>query len=481
MKKIWTLLFLLLLLIIVCVCTHIDDITVTSDAKTSTSQRTALSDHAQYIEYAITQKNGSFELNGNFKNVQQQNALKNTIEAAGNILIIGNTSSNDTLEGEEIIALTNMILPHFVSQYKNGKIQYHKHILTVSGDVKGYDAKHKMQALLNTSPIATRNDTNVILDAPIDFVITKDMQNIQLSGTFTDKQQIRALTSHLRPSFSAPDVRKNAHRVDNGAVPLTEKILPLFVKHYTKGKIHYGQGVLSVEGMADSQEALDEMNALLAEANIPTKNHSVVDPAVVQRAKEAEAALLAQAEAQARAQAEAEAKAAEAAKQAEAEAKRIQEEAQRKAAEVQAQQEELARLAKEKARIAAEEAKQASSAAKEKISKLLKIENIAFETGKETLTPKGESTVDKLANILAQYPHIKTEIAGHTDSDGSAEFNQKLSQSRVDTVKKRLISKGIKPDRLRAKGYGESQPLVPNTSDENKQTNRRVEIIILGE
>ena len=86
-----------------------------------------------------------------------------------------------------------------------------------------------------------------------------------------------------------------------------------------------------------------------------------------------------------------------------------------------------------------------------------------------------------MAHILKQYPNIKIEIAGHTDSDGSESFNQKLSQSRVETVKGRLISRGVNANRLTAKGYGETKPLVPNTTDENKQKNRRVEIIILGE
>jgi len=118
---------------------------------------------------------------------------------------------------------------------------------------------------------------------------------------------------------------------------------------------------------------------------------------------------------------------------------------------------------------------------KEKIRKILNIEKIEFVVSKGSLTPKGKSTVDKLVNILKQYPDINIEIAGHTDSDGSVAFNQKLSQERVDTVKSRLIAKGISAKRLTAKGYGESKPLVPNTSKANKQKNRRVEINIQGE
>ena len=118
---------------------------------------------------------------------------------------------------------------------------------------------------------------------------------------------------------------------------------------------------------------------------------------------------------------------------------------------------------------------------KEKITKLLKIENIEFSVGKGTLTTKGTEVVSKLAVILEKYPNVKVEIAGHTDSDGSEVFNQKLSQERVNSVKTTLISKNINKERLTAKGYGESQPLVANTTKENKQMNRRVEFNILGQ
>jgi outer membrane protein OmpA-like peptidoglycan-associated protein len=129
----------------------------------------------------------------------------------------------------------------------------------------------------------------------------------------------------------------------------------------------------------------------------------------------------------------------------------------------------------------ASEAKLTAQSVQKKVTQLLQIENIEFRSAKGALTKKGILTVDKLANILAQYPNIKVEVAGHTDSDGSAIFNQNLSQKRVDTAKARLVKKGIDPARLTAIGYGESKPLVPNTSKANKQRNRRVEIKIQGE
>ncbi len=72
------------------------------------------------------------------------------------------------------------------------------------------------------------------------------------------------------------------------------------------------------------------------------------------------------------------------------------------------------------------------------------------------------------------------EISGHTDSDGSEMYNLRLSQARAQAVVDYLVSRGISPSRLIAKGYGESRPVAPNDTPENKQKNRRTELKILG-
>lgn len=113
------------------------------------------------------------------------------------------------------------------------------------------------------------------------------------------------------------------------------------------------------------------------------------------------------------------------------------------------------------------------------IANLLKVRNIGFKQNKAILTQEGIATVVKLSDILQKYPGIHIEISGHTDSDGSKKLNQKLSQARVNAVKKILVSSGIEERRLVAKGYGEAFPLVPNTSKKNKRKNRRVEIHII--
>jgi len=489
MKKIWPWLLLLLLLILVCVWTKKDSIHLSSHSQISTAKTVPLiTEDKHYIKYTITQRGTDYVLNGNFANTEQQNALGDITVAAGGTLTINNTSTNATLLGEEALALTNKILPHFIKNYQNGKIVYADNKLSIYGDVNSYESKHKMQRLLNASTLLSQDNTNVTVNKPIHFSITKHADNIAFKGLFNDETQINTLKSKL-PNSTSLDVAQASHHVDKGAVVATEKILSLFMKKYKDGEITYKNEMLTVSGMVPTQKDLDTINTLLSQVGIPVINHTVIDQEALARAKAAEDAERARLEAQRKAQDNAkklaQQKATEDAERTRLEAQRkAQDNAKKLAQQKAAEDAERARLEaqhnKEDERLKAIQIKE-RLAVKEKINQLLQIQNIEFEVGKSALTPKGKGTVDKLAKILAKYPNINIEIAGHTDSDGSAEFNQKLSQARVDTVKGRLIARTISARRLTAKGYGESQPLVPNTSDENKQRNRRVEFNIQGE
>jgi outer membrane protein OmpA-like peptidoglycan-associated protein len=103
------------------------------------------------------------------------------------------------------------------------------------------------------------------------------------------------------------------------------------------------------------------------------------------------------------------------------------------------------------------------------------LEGITFETGKSDITPESEVVLQGALKTMQTYSDIIVEISGHTDDVGSSSSNQALSQRRADSVRFWLISKGINPDRIISKGYGEEFPRVPNTSPENKRMNRRIE------
>ena len=115
------------------------------------------------------------------------------------------------------------------------------------------------------------------------------------------------------------------------------------------------------------------------------------------------------------------------------------------------------------------------------IKDILRLNKIEFETASAVITPNGEAIIVKIAEVLKKYPNIKVEIAGHTDSAGNKEFNQKLSQQRADSVKEELIKQNIDSSRLTAKGYGDSKPLVTKGDSQDIQENRRVEFHIIAE
>ena len=109
-------------------------------------------------------------------------------------------------------------------------------------------------------------------------------------------------------------------------------------------------------------------------------------------------------------------------------------------------------------------------------SKNIVLNNINFESGKTLLNVSSSNDLDKLIVFLKDNPTLKLEIQGHTDISGNVASNNKLSQARANSIVTYLISKGINKNRLMAKGYGSSVPLVSNDTPEGRAQNRRVEM-----
>ncbi len=108
------------------------------------------------------------------------------------------------------------------------------------------------------------------------------------------------------------------------------------------------------------------------------------------------------------------------------------------------------------------------------------LKNIFFDFDKATIRPESANELDRLIKLLTENPTLKIELGSHTDSKGSDDYNQKLSQSRSQSVVTYLIGKGIATDRLVAKGYGESVPVASNDNEAGRQENRRTEFKILS-
>ncbi len=107
------------------------------------------------------------------------------------------------------------------------------------------------------------------------------------------------------------------------------------------------------------------------------------------------------------------------------------------------------------------------------------LENIFFDTGSSDLRAESGIELKKLTEMLQKNPQLTVEISGHTDDVGNDKANLDLSNRRAAAVVDYLKTKGISPDRLVARGYGESQPKVKNDSDANRQLNRRIELKVL--
>jgi outer membrane protein OmpA-like peptidoglycan-associated protein len=101
---------------------------------------------------------------------------------------------------------------------------------------------------------------------------------------------------------------------------------------------------------------------------------------------------------------------------------------------------------------------------------------ILFDYDKATLQQSSNKQLQEVLTLLLENPELSLEIQGHTDSDGSEAYNLQLSQQRSESVLNYLVLFGVEPVRLQAKGYGESMPVAPNDTDENKAKNRRVEL-----
>ncbi len=107
------------------------------------------------------------------------------------------------------------------------------------------------------------------------------------------------------------------------------------------------------------------------------------------------------------------------------------------------------------------------------------IEGINFKVDSDEITVDSYHILNEAAAVLLEYPNLRIEVQGHTDSDGSEEYNLDLSARRAKAVVDYLIGRGVPPERLEWVGYGESRPLVPEKGPDSKAVNRRVEFHII--
>jgi outer membrane protein OmpA-like peptidoglycan-associated protein len=101
-----------------------------------------------------------------------------------------------------------------------------------------------------------------------------------------------------------------------------------------------------------------------------------------------------------------------------------------------------------------------------------------FAVGSANLNAGSFNEISRVSRVLNQYPDTTIQVAGHTDSTGSEQSNQTLSEQRASNVKNALVGQGVDPNRITTIGFGESAPIADNSSESGRQLNRRVVITI---
>ena len=111
---------------------------------------------------------------------------------------------------------------------------------------------------------------------------------------------------------------------------------------------------------------------------------------------------------------------------------------------------------------------------------IVNMSDVLFDTGSYTLKPGAREKLAKISGILLAHPGLTLQIEGHTDSVGSDEYNQQLSERRADSVRDFLAEQGVPVSSITARGFGKTQPVASNDTPEGRQRNRRVELVVNG-
>jgi outer membrane protein OmpA-like peptidoglycan-associated protein len=112
---------------------------------------------------------------------------------------------------------------------------------------------------------------------------------------------------------------------------------------------------------------------------------------------------------------------------------------------------------------------------------IVNMSDVLFDTGKYTLKPGTQISLAKVAGILQAYPGLKVQVEGYTDSVGSDDFNQKLSENRAGAVKDFLVAQGVSQSNISSAGFGKNDPVADNGSSSGRQLNRRVNMVVSGD
>ena len=276
-----------------------------------------------------------------------------------------------------------------------------------------------------------------------------------------------------------------AEQYANGSIMKAEDMLQRAEDYYQRkqGRTPIGTAARGATQMAEDARVLtlrkkeQEREAAVRKAAADAQAKAEADAAAAQQhAREAQA----QSDEDARRRAAAEQAQAQAEQQ-QAAALAAQQQAQAAAAESDRQRQDAIRQKEEmRARLLAQlnQVLQTRDTAR---GLIVSMPDVLFDFNKYTLKPDARERLAKISGIVLAYPDLKLDIEGFTDSIGSDEYNQELSEKRAEGVRGYLVSSGVKPDSVSATGLGKANPVADNTTAEGRKLNRRVEMIVSGD
>jgi outer membrane protein OmpA-like peptidoglycan-associated protein len=369
-------------------------------------------------------KNNNYSLEAKLASDAEKQALLSSCDG----IVIPDTKAvviDDIYKPNSWQETISKLIPIVRDDFIEGRVYYVDGKIGIEGIAKDEATKAKIQKILEESNIPYTNKVEVVPKPKKDsfMSLTKDKNNnYNLEAKLASDAEKTALLSSC-DGIVIPDTK--AVVIDDIYKPNSwqetiSKLIPIVRDDFIEGKVYYANGKIGIEGVTASKEAQEKIKSILEASNIPYEmDINLQKP---------------------------------------------------KAPEYK--YDEIYKSMTPKQR-------ELSKKIEENISALLKVENITFATGKADLTPKGKEIVKRIANVLKRYPNVHIEIAGHTDNVGNDLANLKLSQKRVESVKRELINLGIDAKRLSAVGYGETKPKVPNDTPEHRKANRRVEFHII--
>ncbi len=327
--------------------------------------------------------------------------------------------------------------------------------------------------------------------------LSLDLKNVPLE-MYEARNAVDIAKSRKADQYAAEIYSKAESSLKMAENALSSKVNKKEIISTARQAVQFSEDARALAVQRQEEERIaQEREAAAAQAKAKAEAKAMVEAAEAKRKADEEAQrqteLTAAREAQMKAEAETSALKAKA--EADAAAAKAQAEADSAAAKAQAEQEAL-RAKEQAARDAAEKAEREKEALRasllEQFNRILEtrdtprglvvtMADVLFDTGKYDLRPAARERLARLSGIVLAHPGLNLEVEGHTDSTGSDELNQKLSEQRAATTRSYLVDQGLAASQVTSKGFGKTMPVADNNTAAGRQKNRRVELIVSGE